>query len=341
MPRMEKIVIFGLGGTIASIPGAGGGAAPALGAEEIVKAVPELAALASIECSAFRKLPGAHLKVEDLIALAAAIEQAHRSGARGVVVMQGTDTIEETAFALDLLVGTTGAVVVTGAMRNPTLPGADGPANILAAATVAASGAFNDVGTVVVLNDTVHAAGWVRKSHSSAPSAFESPMTGPMGWVAEGRACRAWVPQRGSGIALDSLGSDAANVGLLSTWLGDDGRLVTAAAAAGYSGLVIAALGGGHTSVEVADALAEAAQRMPVVLASRTGAGEVLRRTYGFAGSEMDLIQRGAIPAGALDGVKARLLLALLLSRSDGGPAQAARDFARIVSERRSGIEDQ
>ena len=94
MSEKNTVTIFGLGGTIASVPSSGAGAAPLLSAMEIVDAVPELAGIASIACVAFRKLPGAHLQLVDLIELATAIEHSHRSGANGVVVMQGTDTIE-------------------------------------------------------------------------------------------------------------------------------------------------------------------------------------------------------------------------------------------------------
>lgn len=328
----KKVVIFGLGGTIASIPGLAPGVSPQLAAYDIVRAVPELEKRAEIECIPFRTVPGAHLRVEDLVGLAVEIERCHRSGSHGVVVMQGTDTIEETAFALDLLVGTSGGVVITGAMRNPTVAGADGPANILAAVTVAASPQFRDVGAVVVLNDSVHAAAWVCKSHTTAPSAFVSPMTGPIGWISEGEAKLAWVPRQRHKIPLGDMRDEIADVGLLSTWLGDDGRLVRAATHLGYAGLVIAGLGGGHVSIEVADALGEAAVQLPIILASRTGAGDVLRQTYGFVGSEMDLIGRGLLPAGPLDGVKARLLLALCLTRSNRDVAAALRDFRSFTA---------
>lgn len=332
MQPLNRVVVFGLGGTIASIPGAGEGVAPELSADEIVRAVPDLARLAEIECVAFRKLPGAHLRLQDLTELAAAIEARLISGAQGVVVMQGTDTIEETAFALDLLVAAPGAVVVTGAMRNPTVPGADGPANLLGSVTVAASGRFRDTGAVVVLNDAIHAAKWVRKAHASAPSAFVSPMTGPIGWLSEGRAVAAWSPPRAACLFSGAFRSPPAEVASLATWPGDDGRLVQAAVAAGYEGLVVAGLGGGHVASPVADALEQAARDIPVVLASRTGAGEVLRQTYSFVGSEMDLAARGLLSAGFLGAEKARLLLALLLSRSHRSAGEAAADFASFTT---------
>ena len=102
-------------------------------------------------------------------------------------------------------------------------------------------------------------------------------------------------------------------VGLVKVTLGDDGRVLTAIGSLGYEGLIVEATGGGHVPRAMVEPLAALAQQMPVVLASRTGAGEVLRGTYGFPGSETDLLKRGLIHGGILDGPKARLLLTLLL----------------------------
>jgi L-asparaginase len=102
-------------------------------------------------------------------------------------------------------------------------------------------------------------------------------------------------------------------VALHTFTLGDDGRLLPEIERQGYAGLVVEALGGGHVPSITVDALEDLAAKMPVILASRTGGGEVLRSTYGFIGSEMDLLERGLIYAGPLDGLKARLYLTLLL----------------------------
>jgi L-asparaginase len=121
-----------------------------------------------------------------------------------------------------------------------------------------------------------------------------------------------------------------ARVGLVTACFDDDGRSVTAAAADGADGLVIEALGGGHVPATLIEPLADAAARMPVVMSSRTGQGDTLRDTYGFPGSETDLIGRGVIPGGWLDGPKARVLLIALLRA--GRDAQAIRDtFQNMV----------
>lgn len=311
------VTVLSLGGTIASLPAGDGGLTPQLGADALVRAVPALAHLAEIEAQSFRQTASAHLTMDDLEALADKIRQAVSAGTRGVVITQGTDTIEETAFVLDRLLDSVTPVVVTGAMRNPSLPGADGPANMLAATRVALSVEARGQGVLVVMNDTVHAARFVRKGNTSTPDAFVSPIAGPMGWLVEDRV-RVPVrlpplpslprPRRGSK-PVGKVTVPLVTIGL------DEDPLVVEVLAEFASGLVIAAPGGGHVSPALADVLGAAAARIPVVLASRTGAGEVLAKSYGYAGGDIDLQRRGLIRAGWLDGVKARLLLMILLRR--------------------------
>ena len=203
-------------------------------------------------------------------------------------------------------------------MRNPTLPGADGPANLLAAVQVAASDEARNLGALVVFNDEIHAASLVRKTHTQSPATFSSVPLGPIGYVAENAVQIVLRPARRRRVDLDSLAGDQ-RVALLTASMGDDGSLVGAVRDAGYAGLVVEALGGGHVPSPWIEPLTALADEVPVILASRTGGGEVLRRTYGFAGSEMDLIERGLIPAGPLDGHKARLFLTLLLRSGAAG----------------------
>jgi L-asparaginase len=319
---LSKVTVFSLGGTIAStgvpeMPGDGpGGVAPRLGARELVAAVPQLQGIAEVESVPFRQVPSGDLTLGDVVALAAEIGRRFASGAAAAVVTQGTDTIEETAFALDLLT-CGGPVVVTGAMRNPTLAGPDGPANLVAAVQVAVSREAAGLGTLVVLNDEIHAARFAGKTHTSSPSAFRSLTAGPVGWVVEGRPRVVMrLPELEGRPA--AVSGDIPAVALLTSALGDDSRLVDAVADLGYQGLVIGAFGGGHVPGHVASALGRVAGRIPVVLASRAPGGEILQRTYGFPGSERDLLARGLIPAGFLSGPKARVLLSLLLAAGAG-----------------------
>lgn len=311
----HTVLLLALGGTIAMQAGQSQGVVPTLTGEALIAAVPQLAEVASVDACSFRQLPGAHLGFDDIEALARRIELAAAQGVHGVVVTQGTDTIEETAFALDCLLRLDMPVVVTGAMRNPTLAGADGPANVLAAVQVAVSDAARGLGCLVVMNDEVHAARFVRKTHTSSTAAFASPGSGPLGWVTEGRVRIATRVLRMP--VLPAIGDPrAARVAVVTVALGDDETVVQALRIfGGIDGMVVQATGGGHVPSAVAQELQLAAQEMPVVLASRVPAGEVLAHTYGFAGSEIDLIERGLIRSGWLDGLKARVLLTLLLRR--------------------------
>jgi L-asparaginase len=216
-------------------------------------------------------------------------------------------------------------------MRNPTLAGADGPANLLAAVQVAAHPAARGLGCLVVLADEIHAARWVRKLHSTSVAAFASPGRGPIGHVAEGTP-RIWArPER---LDLGDLAPSAAvRVPVVAMTLGDDGFLLTALEpgvdAGQVHGLVIAGFGVGHVPGSLVERLGSLAQRIPVVLTSRTGAGPVAASTYAFPGSESDLLSRALIGGGYLDPFKARVLLHLLLGAgADRRRIQAAFSVA-------------
>jgi L-asparaginase len=328
---LPQVTVFSLGGTIASTNSPGGPAAgvrPRLGARELVDSVPQLSEVAKLETVAFRQTPSGDLSLSDLVSLAAEITKRFDTGDMGVVVTQGTDTIEETSFALDLLVRGPRSVVVTGAMRNPTLAGPDGPANLLAAVQVAASPQAAGLGTLVVFNDEIHAARFVRKTHTSSPATFRSLTAGPLGWMVEGRPRIAFRAPALQGTPT-GVGEDVPAVALLKSTLGDDFRLVEQVEALGYAGLVVESFGGGHVPARVVPVLERLARRLPVVLASRTGGGELLRETYGFPGSERDLLSRGLIPSGFLDGLKARILLSLLLA-AGAGPADVRNAFEQL-----------
>lgn len=328
---LPRVLLVSLGGTITMTPGAGGGIAPTLTGADLVAAVPALKDIAEIEAISPFRLPGASLTLSNLRDVALLLGERLAAGdLAGAIVVQGTDTIEETAFVLDLLVAGDKPVVVVGAMRGAGAPGADGPANLLAATVVASSPEARGLGTVVVLNDTIHAACRVQKASTHLPSAFESVGSGPIGYVVENRVRLVARPIRVEPIAIASV-RGTVPVALLTASLGDDGRILPRLPELGYGGLVVEAMGAGHVPDVLVAPLAELAAAMPVVLSTRVASGPVFTRTYDFPGSEMDLLRRGVIHGGEIGGLKARLLLSFLL-----GAGVAREDlpsaFARYAS---------
>ena len=220
-----RLVLVSLGGTITMTAGAGPGIVPTLTGADLVAAVPALAEVADIEAVSPFRLPGPSLTLAHLRQVARLLNERLAGDVAGAIVVQGTDTIEETAFVLDCLVGGDKPVVVTGAMRGPEAPGADGPANLLASAIVAAAPAARGLGTLVVLNDTIHAARFVQKASTFLPSTFASLAAGPLGCVIEGEAR---IGMRVTRSAVIAGGADgvAQPVALLTAALGDDGRML-------------------------------------------------------------------------------------------------------------------
>ena len=308
-----RVAVLSLGGTISSAPPSDGGLArPALSAADLVAAVPALKQVAEIEVRDVRRLPSNDMTFEIARAVADEIRAAVERGATGVVVTQGTDTIEEMAYAWDLLVAGDTPVVVTGAMRHAALTSADGAGNLLDAVRTAASPHARGLGCLVVLNEEIHSARTARKSHTSSLAAFRSAGVGPLGWIAEGEPRLRERPYPRISVELPP-DAPVVRPPVVTIALDDDGWWLPAVAQA--PGLVVAGTGGGHVPGWLSDRVIELAGRIPVVLASRTGDGEVLTDTYGgFGGSETVLVRGGLIPAGTLDPYKARVLLGLLLS---------------------------
>ncbi|MDQ0790243.1 L-asparaginase [Streptomyces sp. B3I8] len=305
----RSVLVLALGGTIAMTPTASAsGVAPTLTGADLVAAVPGLQGTA-VTAEDFRKLPGASLTTSDIVDLVGRLEQADREGVDGIVVTQGTDTLEETAFLADIYYRGSAPVVFTGAMRSAASAGADGPANLLAAVQTATCASAREQGVLVVLGDEIHAARHVRKMHTTSPAAFGSPATGPLGRLVEGTARLQRALKRTGAVPLP-LGAPGApsEVEVVTASLGSSGILLEGLEDK-VSGLVVAAFGAGHVPQTWVPRLEALAAAMPVVLASRIGTGPVLTSTYAFPGSESDLLARGLVAAGTLDPYKARLLL--------------------------------
>lgn len=297
----------------------GVGVRPSLSAEQLLGAVPALADIAELRATTLNTMPGPSLAFDDVLRALNWARAAVVDGADGAVLIQGTDTIEESAYLLDLYWDQEAPLIVTGAMRSPQMPGADGPANLVAAVRVACAGASRRRGVLVVLNDEIHPARWVRKIRASGPDAFASPSFGPVGYVDEGVPVYAGTAEHPRPLRLpDPFGTP--RVALLETSLGDAGEVLAAVCDAGtFHGVVLAGFGVGHVSSAFADVVTKAAESLPVVLTTRTGAGSVHRNSYSFDGSESDLMNRGVISAGWLDARKSRILLTCLIASGATG----------------------
>jgi len=313
-----RIHVLALGGTIATRPDAGGVMQMGAGADDLVAAVPLLKELADIEAETVSRVGSHSLSFDDIHAVARKIAA---TGADGVVVTQGTDTLEETGFLLDLLVKRDIPVIVTAAMRNPALTSADGPGNLLAAVRVACDPWIRrhtrSLGVMAVMLDEVYAVADAVKAHPTRLNAFAAPQTGPIAALVEDRIMPLGLPVRDAvEVARQALGpaSGAAQpVALLWMGLDEPGHLMEAILAApdrlGYRGVLVAAMGGGHIPERVADQAARLAAALPTVVAARAGGGPLLRHTYGGPSSEIALRKAGLIWGGRLHPLKARVLL--------------------------------
>jgi L-asparaginase len=265
----------------------------------------------------------------DMWNLALAVREEIDTGADGVVITHGTDTLEETTYALALVLDPTVPVVLTGAMRPPHTPGADGPANLQSALAAAASRELAPYGPVVVFQDEIHVARWVTKKHSARIAAFASPAAGPVGAIVEGQVHLMLGPVPGA----DRLGAEPApprhRVELVWTTAGADGFLVQVLAGK-VDGLVVAGTGGGHLPPLLAEELVGlVAEGCPVVLSSRCGdAPQVLMNTYGGVGSEVHLLGAGLFSGQSLAPLKCRLRLLFGLAAGLSG----AELFERTAS---------
>lgn len=323
------MAIGALGGTIASTSSAGDGSeiVPTLTADSLAAAVPGLTALADVRAETLASLPSPSLDEAVVLRTLRWADEAVAAGAAGVVVTQGTDTLEESSYLLDLFWDRPEPLVVTGAMRSAQAPGADGPANLLAAVQTALAAGSRERGVLVAFADEVHQARWVAKTDSLSTGAFRSPSFGPVGRCAEGEVRYAAPPTRLAPLALPGEPGNP-RVPLLTTYLGDDGAVLDLVVDGDVDGVVIAGFGAGHVSATMAEAVGRAAAQVPVVFASRTGAGPTGRAIYGYPGSEVDLAARGAVGAGWLTPLKARLLLWALASRGPVGRDELVAELA-------------
>jgi L-asparaginase len=307
----------------------GRGTVPVASGAEILDQVPQLRALASVTCEDFGRLPGPHWTPAKMFELARLLDaRLATSEFTAAVVTHGTDTLEETAYLLDLVLQTDRPVVLTGAMKTADDPRWDGPANLVASVRAAIALSDRHVGVTAMFGCELHAAREVTKSHTEAFTAFSSMDGHPLG-ILDARGLNLTGP-RPSRERIATSGIEP-RVDLVTAAVGSDSRLLEHAVATGARGIVLEALGGGNVPPAMLDGVGSAvAAGVVVVIASRCGHGTTFPH-YGYEGGGLTLAAAGAIFSGDLSAPKARIKLMVLLgARASADTIRAS--FARAES---------
>lgn len=327
MSALPHVHVLFTGGTISMrVDPATGAAVPALSGQEIVARVSGIEDVARLTLEDYARLPGPHVTPFWMWRLKERVAEVLADPAVDAVVLtHGTDTLEETAYLLDLTLDGPKPVVFCGAMRTVSHPGWDGPANLLAAVRTAVDPGARGRGVLVALGGEVHAAGEATKRHAQDVKAFHSP-EGPLATV-DG-ASVAW---RRTGVHRSRLQARrlVPEVDLHTMAAGVDDALLRASLARGARGLVIQATGAGNIPPAAMPGVRAAlAAGVPVVLATRCASGRVTP-AYGYEGGGQMLRELGVIFAGELPGAKARIKLMVALgASSDVAAVRAAFEGA-------------
>ncbi|WP_194818770.1 asparaginase [Nocardia sp. XZ_19_385] len=326
--NLPRITILATGGTIAGKANANSAVGYTAGqatAQDLIDAVPGLDKIAKLDAVQVSNIGSQDMNDEVWLALATKINQIFADDkADGVVVTHGTDTIEETAFFLDHVVASDKPVVLVGSMRPSTALSADGPANLRSAVQVAAVPEARGRGTMVVLNDTIHAADDVTKTNTTSVQTFASPNRGPIGHVDAAAVQFSGPAAQQPRLTFPVPGkSPLPRVDIVYSHAGMDATQVNDSLGHGAQGIVLAGVGDGNTAKPVVDALSGAAKKgVLVVRSSRVGSGSVVRN------AELNDDQLGTVSALGLNPAKSRILLQLLLVNGITDPAKVQQNFA-------------
>jgi L-asparaginase len=319
--KPPEVLVVATGGTIASTGnyyGDRGGPVNKISAEELTKAAPGIDKIATLSVEQFSNVASGAIGPRQWIDLARRINTVFRErpSLSGIVVTHGTDTMEETAYFLDLTVAGDRPVIVTGAMRPADAIGADGPANLFNAVRAAAAPASRGRGEMVLMDDRLFAAREVTKTNTTRVETFQAPEHGPLAIVDHDTIYyNRSRPTRRTPFDLSNV-TELPRVDIVYSYGGADSVLIDAAVAAGAKGIVIAGVGAGGTTPGQSAALRRASEKgVIVVTGSRTGSGRV-------AGS----LTRPS--AGDLNVQKARILLMLALTRT-----QDRAEIAKIFND--------
>lgn len=308
----QKVALIFTGGTISMrIDETTGGAVPYLSGNELIKLVPSLKDLAEIEIYDFGKYPGPHMTLDLMMQLKDIVKKyLEREDIKGVVITHGTDTLEETAYLLDLTINSPKPVVLTGSMKNASEPDWDGEKNLIDSITVVLSENCKDLGVLVCMNGEINAASEVSKIFSDEVESFKSLDFGSLGFVSKGRVIINRLPRKREYIPSDKIEKDI-DIILVHADMSD--KFFRFSADSGAKGVVVEALGVGNVPPKAYDGIKYIREKgIPVVLTSRCPAGETMD-IYGYYGAGKWLKKIGVIFADYLNGQKAKIKLGLLL----------------------------
>jgi len=308
---MSKIVIINTGGTISMAVDQESGVVKSQVHHPLHQIMPHLKPYGNIEMDDFLSLPSPHMTPEHMLRLALKIENLlQQEEVKGLVITHGTDTLEETAYLLDLVIHSSKPVIVTGAMKSSNELGADGPANLVSSVRVAANQESCDRGVLVVLNEEIHAARYVSKTHANNTATFQSPGYGPVGLLTKKSIHYLSAPLPRMHFPIQQIQS---NVPLIKVVSGMKPEWITYLLGSEIDGVVIEAFGAGNVPPLIVPVIQELINlNKPVVLVSRSSRGFV-EDLYGYEGGGHQLSQIGVIFAGGMSGPKARLKLMVAL----------------------------
>ncbi|MGV8145578.1 MAG: asparaginase [Alkaliphilus sp.] len=311
-----KIAIIFTGGTISmSVDPRIGAAIPTLSSQEILALVTNIDKYADIEVINFSKIPGPHFTPQMMMELKILVSDTlKRKKINGVIVTHGTDTLEETAYLLDLTLDSEKPVIITGAMRNSSELGYDGPSNLAAAVCTAISPHSRNKGVLIVMNNEVNAASEITKTNTLSLSTFKSLDFGPLGIVDDDKVIFHREIISRQYINTNSILED---VSLLKCVAGMNSDLLNYCVDSNVKGIVIEAMGRGNVPPTMVEGIQYALDNnIAVVMVSRCPTGRVLD-TYGYYGAGKKLREMGVLLGGDLQGQKARIKLMLALSISN------------------------
>jgi L-asparaginase len=320
--------LMATGGTIASkIDPVKKAPVPVLSGEDLVATVPDVSKYARVEVNNVSNVPSDYMDPSRWSQLTGEINRAlARPEVAGVIISHGTDTLEETAYWVDLTINSEKPVVLIGAQRNASEPDFDGPRNLLNAIRICVDPQSKGKGAMLAMNSQINAARDVTKTHTSSVETFKSGDFGFLGVVDYDRIVYARTPLRRQYIPIKSSMPD---VEIVAMYGGADGHLVKAAVDHGAKGVVIQGLGWGNVNLPMFAAIKEAiAKGVSVVITSRVPNGRVLPN-YGFEGGGKTLVEAGAIMGNDLSPQKARILLMLLLQNCAVGQKDLEAAFNR------------